>query len=140
MPSKKCMRCFNTPKRTVGHHHNYANPLDVDWVGDRCHKAVHRYLDAIGWKDYVLPEPLPVNTIQPIDLKNVLNEDVKAILEPFIAKLNLNERQTEILRLRARRITMKDIGEIWHITQERVRQILLGIEKKYDFYKRISCN
>lgn len=36
-----CEDCKVTEKRLVAHHEDYAKPLDVVWLCDRCHKRRH---------------------------------------------------------------------------------------------------
>jgi len=47
-----CQRCRTpTPSnRLQAHHYNYAMPLDVSWLCDACHKAVHKELSKC-WKE-----------------------------------------------------------------------------------------
>jgi len=50
-----CQRC-KTPTladKLQAHHHDYTKPLDVSWLCDACHKAVHRELGKL-WKVFVV--------------------------------------------------------------------------------------
>lgn len=36
-----CQGCAGQAGRIVGHHTNYAKPLEVEWLCDRCHEQRH---------------------------------------------------------------------------------------------------
>ena len=36
-----CERC-GLPAKTQGHHKDYSRPLEIDWVCEICHKAIHK--------------------------------------------------------------------------------------------------
>ena len=40
----ECERCKASDKRLVRHHPDYARPLDVITVCDKCHRAIHKEL------------------------------------------------------------------------------------------------
>lgn len=37
-----CSVCYRTGVRISGHHHDYSKPLDVVWVCQVCHSAIHK--------------------------------------------------------------------------------------------------
>ncbi len=138
-PPKYCVRCSLKPKRIMAHHHNYAYPLDVDWVCGKCHRRIHEYLSSIDWVDYIeKPKKNLPNMIQPDDLKHILNDEVKEALDKLLASINFTDREKEIIRLRAIGNTLQEIGYVFSVGRERIRQLLVGAERKYDFFMKKS--
>ena len=136
----KCFICFKKPNRLDGHHENYAYPLEVVWLCRDCHFKRHRYLASVGWVDYVerLEKPLAINMIQPKDLKHILNEDEKEALDKLLSSINFTNREKEIVRLRAIGNTLQEIGYVLGVSRERIRQILVITERKYNFATKKS--
>ncbi len=140
---QKCFLCFTKEsKRLVGHHENYAYPLEVDWLCDKCHKKRHDYLASIGWVDYI---KRPVeghfsNMIQPEDLRYTLDSEVKDAINSLFEKVNYTYREKEVIKLRAASYTLEEIGRIFRMCRENVRCILNRAERKYDFYEKLSVH
>ncbi|MGR3292543.1 MAG: hypothetical protein ACUZ9M_00845 [Candidatus Scalindua sp.] len=123
---EKCFICSTSDKQLIGHHENYALPLDVIWVCWKCHCKRHKYLRSVNWVDFILPieQSFPVNNIQP-DAYNV------EAFDKLLTYTNFTVKEVKVMKLRAKGLTLRKIGEILKITGEGIRCILIRAEKKY---------
>ena len=139
---EQCFICRTNRRRVIKHHENYAYPGEIIWLCGRCHRRRHKYLASIDWVDSVKrPEKLILpNMIQPKDMNHILNEDVGESLDKLLSSINFTSREKEVIRLRAKGFTLQEIGYVFNVTRERIRQLLTKAETKYDFYTKLSCN
>ncbi len=143
IPAKQCFLCNADNKPIMGHHHNYAYPLEVDWICYKCHGKVHKYLRSIEWVDYIerpLDKKRLPNMIQPKDLRHILDDKTKEVLNKLLSSINFTNKEKEIIRLRAIGSGLKEIGYIFNVSRERIRQILVNAERKYEFSRKLSLH
>ena len=139
---EKCFICRTNRRKVIKHHENYAYPGEIIWLCGRCHKRRHKYLASIGWIDCVKrPEKsiLP-NMVQPKDLMFVLDDETKEAMDNLFSKAKFTYREREAMKLRATKFTYEEIGRVFKLSRERIRQILINAERKYDFAQKLSCN
>ena len=133
IPPKQCFLCNTDNKPIIAHHNNYAYPLEVDWICYKCHGKVHKYLRSIDWVDYVerpLDKKRLPNMIQPKDLEYIDNE-TKIALDKLLSSVNFTNREKEIIRLRAIGNTLQEIGYVFTLNGERIRQILCSFWRMF---------
>ncbi len=115
----RCPEC-GLPKRIIGHHEDYEKPLEVDWVCDVCHKAIHCSIVMEGMchnmgllaEGYILDE----------------HDDQEDDIPWGRYFEQLTYREREVIKLRygfgdGYAYTLKEVARIFKVTGERVRQV-----------------
>jgi hypothetical protein len=104
----RCSKCQRL-RKVVAHHDDYAKPEEIRWLCRSCHALWH-HLNGPGLNRELMRSP------KAVELNGVGSGRHRKIVR--------DARMDEMLSMRREGCTLEQIGQQFHITRERVRQII----------------